>query len=143
MKRAGYTLTEMAFVLKHKNLESLKYYLEKPTLEDKTNFSNSLFNENGQNNENIQNDSDSDFEEPPRPPKLPKKIQSVVKRQPTSTVSKAPIETGLDIEVQKNENDGRPTNSQNNILQRYKQNPIGMFVGANLSNCTININMPK
>ena len=25
----------------------------------------------------------------------------------------------------------------------YTQNPIGMFIGAQLSNCTININMPK
>ena len=30
-----------------------------------------------------------------------------------------------------------------NISQMYKQNPTGMFVGANLINCTINVNMQK
>lgn len=33
--------------------------------------------------------------------------------------------------------------TQNNYMQLMKQNPVGMFVGANLSSCTININIPK
>ena len=38
--------------------------------------------------------------------------------------------------------DQTPTNTQN-VMQMYKQNPIGMFMAVQLSNCTININMPK
>ena len=36
-----------------------------------------------------------------------------------------------------------PPVTMSNILQTYRQNPVGMFVGANLTNCTININMQK
>ena len=30
-----------------------------------------------------------------------------------------------------------------NIMKMYCQNPLSMFVRANLNNCTININLPK
>ena len=43
MKKAGYSLEEITWVLKHKNLESLKRYLAKPSTEDKENFSNDVF----------------------------------------------------------------------------------------------------
>ena len=69
MKCAGYTLQEIAFIIKHKNLKSLKYYLEQPSLEDKTNFSKSLFNQTTMNN------SDSVFDDVPKPPKVPKKFK--------------------------------------------------------------------
>ena len=70
MKWAGYSLEEIAFVLKHKNLESLKYYLHCPSLQDKTNFSDSLFESV------LDDDSDmSDFETPP-PPKKKKRSKS-------------------------------------------------------------------
>ena len=42
MKNAGHSLDEIATVTHHKNLESLKCYLAKPTLEDKVNFSKTL-----------------------------------------------------------------------------------------------------
>ena len=38
----------------------MKYYLERPSLQDHSNFSDSLFNETGQND----NNSDSGFETP-------------------------------------------------------------------------------
>ena len=69
MKKAGYSLQDITFVIKHKNLESLKYYLNKPTLEDKSNFSKSLF-------DCVIDDSDSDmsdFELQPSPPPKKKK----------------------------------------------------------------------
>ena len=155
MKRAGYTLNEIVFILKHKNLESLKFNLEKPTLEDKSNFSKSLYDQTGEGE-----NSDSDFKEPPRP------CRSIVipikkkKNKPTSTVSKRPedkTDAHEPIETNDKENlqldvvsDNTNSNIQvgtgdgsKNILQIFKQNPIGMFLGANLTNCTININMPK
>ena len=33
-------------------------------------------------------------------------------------------------------------NTQNN-MQMYRENPVGMFMGANLNNRTININLPS
>ena len=63
MKRSGYTLQDMAFVTKHKNLESLKFYLEQPTLEDKENVSKDLFKYTS-NSDHDDNDDDN-FEVPP------------------------------------------------------------------------------
>lgn len=66
MKKPGYSLQDIALVIKHKNLESLKYYLEKPTLEDKTNFSDSLF-------DSVEDNSDSDMSDFEPLPPLPKR----------------------------------------------------------------------
>ena len=44
MRRQGFSVPEIASVTKHKNQESLKYYLEVNTLDDKIKYSNALFN---------------------------------------------------------------------------------------------------
>ena len=49
-----------------------------------------------------------------------------------------PFESNM---AEQNLNENTMHSSQ--VMQMYKHNPIGMFVGANLTNCTININMPK
>ena len=97
MKKAVYSLQEIAFILQHKSLELLKHYLDKPTMEDCENFSNDIF-------------------------------------KATSAI--ATIENKIEKDMQL-------TQCTQNVMQRYKQNPIGMFMGAHLSNCTNNINMPK
>ena len=43
MYKSGYSLHDIVQVTKHKNIESLKYYLQQPTLEDMENYSDSLF----------------------------------------------------------------------------------------------------
>ena len=43
MKKSDYSLQEIAFVLQHKSLESLKHYLHQPTMEDRENFCKDLF----------------------------------------------------------------------------------------------------
>ena len=123
-------------------------------MQDKENFPNDLFKVTG--NQESDTDSDDDFNPPP-PPKFKKK------KNPNSTISKpldqqAPqnqivpignqnqnqlvqVQPNAQIDLPENQN-ANPTNN-NQIMQMYKQNPNGMFVGANLSNCTININMPK
>ena len=61
LKKATCTLQEIGFVLKNKNLESLKCYLDKPTMEDGENFSTDLFKYTGHDdNSNIDN-----FDVPP------------------------------------------------------------------------------
>ena len=44
MKRSGFSLEQIANVTKHKNLDSLKHYLNAPTLEEKHNYNEGLFN---------------------------------------------------------------------------------------------------
>ena len=152
MKSCGYTLPEIASVTKHKNLESVKIYLQKPTLEDKQDFSDSLFKYAYQgkiktkHKPKPQYDSNmSDFEQQNTPTsrnKILKKRQESSKKTPTGTESPqspcnqlVPMSPKFDSDISQN--------SSQNVMQTYKQNPIGMFVGATLTNCTININMPK
>ena len=63
MKCAGYSLQDIAYVLGHKNLETLKHYLDKPTLNDKENFADDLFKYTG--NSNLDDSDMSDFKIPP------------------------------------------------------------------------------
>ena len=53
------------------------------------------------------------------------------------------VEKNQDVDLHDKDTANIPVSQTRNIIQSYKQNPIGMFVGANLNNCTININMPK
>ena len=53
-------------------------------------------------------------------------------KENNSLVLAKPTEVGVKI-----------TENSMTVSQMYKQNPIVMFVGATLGNCTININMPK
>ena len=63
---------------------------------------------------------------------------------PTATISKHPdIDCDNQLAIPDPTQGKENSNMTQNVSQMLKQNPIGMFVGANLSNCTININMPK
>ena len=137
MHRAGYSLHEIANVTKHKNIESLKYYLEKPTLEDMHKYSNSLFDYSSKKDNVPTNDSDADdFQTPPKPTRN-LYITDGKQKEKERTDNNAVVPYTENSEVSSTQN------TTSNIMHNYKQNPIGMFVGANLTNCTININMPK
>ena len=70
MYKCGYSLHDIAQVTRHKNLESLKYYLAQPTITDMENYSNSLFDyTGGKTPQNGNSQSDEDFETPPVPTK--------------------------------------------------------------------------
>ena len=63
MKIAGYSLQDIAHVLGHRNLESLKYYFDQPTLKDKENFADDLFKYTG-NPDETKTTNDSDLPHP-------------------------------------------------------------------------------
>ena len=70
MHKHGHSLQEIANIVKHKNLESLKWYLEAPDQKDKENYCKSLSKYVGSKDTLTNEDSDiSDFEPPPAPPK--------------------------------------------------------------------------
>ena len=43
MHKSGYSLEQIAHVTKHKNLDSLKHYIAGPTMSEKGNYNQSLF----------------------------------------------------------------------------------------------------
>ena len=63
MKKAGYSLQEIAFILQHKSLEALKHYLDQPTMDNRENFSKDLFKAI----DGPESESDDDFQPPPPP----------------------------------------------------------------------------
>ena len=75
MHCSGYLLHDIKFVTKHKNIESLKYYLEQPTIDDMQKYSDSLFHYTDKNKNSkpkkkeIDNKHDSDFDFEPAPPR--------------------------------------------------------------------------
>ena len=72
MHKHGHSLQEIANIIKHKNLESLKWYSETPDQKDKENYCKSLSKYAG-TKENETDDSDlSDFGLPPPTPNMPK-----------------------------------------------------------------------
>lgn len=160
-KEGGHDAFETAIVTHHKNPSSINSYLQQPTLKEKKKYSKSLAKFATTPCSSSDDDSDSDFETPPpKAPKNPKKQQNK-KKQPIATVSKnknkenqdeeennLPLVAVSEVAANEQQNILVPSNSQNqnltnNYMQMLKQNPVGMFMGANLSNCTININIPK
>ena len=155
MHKSGYSLNEIAKVTRHKNIESLKYYLEEPTLDDMQNYSNSLFNyavkeEEVQTPRKINSDDEA-FETPPVPTRnlyneVTKKEQQTPDTTPQKNQPVIPYFPNFDENSNNSnnsQNTGTVANATQNFMQMYRQNPVGMFVGANLNNCTININIPK
>ena len=145
MHKSWYSLHEIAQVTRHKNLESLKHYLAKPTIDDMENYSNSFFQYTS--NDNNKN-SDNDFEMAPIPTKNVYKTVEKSKKNKTSDKQLVPFTATIDGNSNNNNNSQvslqpAPPTTTSNIMALYHQNPVGMFVGANLNNCTININMPN
>lgn len=139
---------------KHKNLASIQSYLQKPTLKQKKSYAKSLakYATNPPSSSDSDSDDCNDFNPPP-----PKEKKT--KKKATATVSAPPNDNTTDDNTKENdttlnvvpyaaqnERTDNPmplSNSQatNNYMQMLKANPVGMFVGANLNNCTININL--
>lgn len=173
MKKGGHDAIETTHVTHHKDPGSIKSYLSRPTLKQKHKYAKSLAkyteqpssSDSDSDNTNNHASDASDFDPPP-PPKKKIKVLTKKKNKPTATISKPPND---DNNKENNNNDQQETDNQlvtiqedvpnnppnalaantqntnttNNYLAMLKQNPVGMFMGANINNCTININLPK
>ena len=81
MRKNGHSLQEIANVVKHKNLESLKWYLEVPDQKDKKNYCKSLSKYAGTKDPVVQNNDDSDlsdFDITPLPKENQRKRQNLL-----------------------------------------------------------------
>ena len=93
--------------MKHKNLESLKHYLDKPTLKDKENYAKWMF---GYADSTCDNSDLDDFEDPQPPPRTKQRE----KNKPTATVSR-PSNIQNQLAIPEN-NDEIDQNKENNSL---------------------------
>ena len=98
MHHLGYSLHDIAQVTKHENIESLKFYLQQPTIEDMESYSDSLF-QYASGTENTQQEEkdkeDSNFQDLPRPTR---NIYDLVKKakSPNSNHKIVPISPNCD-----------------------------------------------
>lgn len=153
MKKGGIPETRIAHHLKHKDLQSLSHYLEKPTIEDKRENAAALFNYTVANaSEKIPIKSANLPEATtPKPAEAPNNMPSVpaveiIPNKENVTPENAIIPFEADATEDRINQAMVPTNSnqvvtntQNNQL---KQAPI-LFSGATFNNCTITLNVPK
>lgn len=147
MKKGGVPIPDIAHHLKHKDLQTLSHYLEKPTIADKKRNAAALHNytiSDGNPQEPI--DEPQPHNEPPESPQ---------QNAPVMVEKENVLPQNAIIPFQPNFDEGNnaqmapvlagPAPLQNNQVvnnNQLKQAPA-LFAGATFSNCTINLNIPQ
>ena len=158
LARSGFTLKEISNVTKHKNLESLKYYIGGPTLDEKETYSNAL-HEYAQKSTSKRSTSFVKRSKDPLDER--KKIKKTAKK-PTSTATRPPAPTQNattpaantekdDENSQENqlepaiprEEDAGQLEIRQNVVQNQLKQAASLFQSATFNNCTINLQIPK
>ena len=121
MKKSGRNLPEIAHVTKHKMLESLKYYLEMPTLKVKLDYSKDLFKytEKSKENGNILSDSDDSDFEIPNPPKWKYKTPA----NSNKTKNQALVKHTPNSQNEESTKTDMVPSTQSNVMQMYQTEP--------------------
>ena len=154
LARSGFSLKEIADVTKHKNLESLKYYIGGPSHDEKENYSDALHQYTHQTKRKSTEDNENQQAEPK---KKSTKTQQKTKTKPTKKFTKAPsnvdpenavvpFEPNFEDESDDEEEERNETNAvalRNNVVQNRLQQAANVFSNATFNNCTINLQMPK
>ena len=141
IKRSGFTLEQIAHVTKHKNLDSLKHYVDAPTLSEKQSYNEGLFNYGTKKmSKNPKRSQDED----PQPPKrmaitsgkenmeenFPKDREMVVQNKNCNT------QQGV-VPAQDN-----CTDLHSVVNNQLRQAP-NLFQNATFSNCNFNFTLPQ
>lgn len=157
MRKAGASAPAIAHHLKQKNLQSMMHYLDQPTIEDKQNNAQMLFEYMHTNKEPA----------PPQPQRienvqqqlqLPQAPPNPIPVVPQNKENVYPDNAIIPFEPQVNENPTimpamhgqipvpaphlASTNNSQVVTNQVRQAPV-MFGGATFHNCTINMNVPQ
>ena len=138
MRRSGFTLEQIAHVTKHKNLDSLKHYVDGPTMTDKENYNKGLFryaNPNhlaeGITNHQITKKQKVQEEETPQEPLAQKEnVQNTENNAITIP------------EVTVPEQERNIPNLQSVITNQVRQAP-NLFQNASFANCNFTFTFPQ
>lgn len=146
MFREGIPQQCIAHHLKHKDMESLSHYLEKPTIEDKRENAVALYNYTVSNpNDKVPVKSPQKAIEAPKEAEVSAMpLVQIVPNKENITPEKAIIPFDPNIDAQPctastSTANQVVSNTQNN---QVKQAPI-LFSGATFNNCTIHLNVPQ
>ena len=143
LRRSGFTLEQIAHVTKHKNLDSLKHYVDGPTLSDKENYNEGLFNyANPQPKVPQENNNDNSELQPKK-----QKIQEL--QEITEDISQ-----GKNNNANNNNNNNRavaiPSEKDQtaaldvrNVINNQLRQAPNLFQNASFNNCNFTFTLPQ
>ena len=132
MHRSGFSLQEIANVTKHKNLDSLKHYVSKPTLQEKASYNQGLFNY-GNTKENPKR-SNNKTEPQPKKKQAQNKENLQEERDNDNAIAVQ------DLQVEPHQQEVR-ADLRSVITNQLRQAP-NLFQNATFSNCNFNFTLP-
>ena len=139
MRKTGFTFEQIAHVTKHKNLDSLKHYVDGPSLTDKENYNDGLFRYAQPNQPNTSKNSEQE-----KPPQKKKKIQQEEEDIELNNTQVAVLKeknnenkvTGQEQEVDVH------SNVHSVVTNSLRQAP-NLFQNASFSNCNFTFTIPQ
>ena len=128
MHRSGFTLEEIANVTKHKNLDSLKQYVDTPTLTEKENYNKGLFAYSNRENQTKRPSTEEETcvtnkKKPPQEEILKNREVALNQTQPQTSQ-----EGAIDV--------------CNVVTNQLRQAP-NLFSNATFNNCNFNFTLPQ
>ena len=130
MHHSGFSLQQIANVTKHKNLDSLKHYVETPTLHEKQTYNEGLFNYGN-----------------PQAKKRP--LNDDKEKENSKRVAVTNKENIEDTNTECQEVAVRPSNEGPDtsidlcsVVTNQMQQAPNMFQNANFNNCNFNFTLP-
>ena len=138
MHKEGFSLQEIANVTKHKNLDSLKHYVNAPSLDDKKRYNDGLFS---YGNAKITNN-----------PQEKRKNPDLITPQPTKRQDNKENSDGdnsMAVAVDVNDRNIMPNNpievrtDMRHVLNNELRTAPNLFHNATFTNCNFNFSLPQ
>ena len=137
MHHSGYSLQEISNVTKHKNLDSLKHYIDGPTHAEQESYNKAMY----------------EYAHSPAAPKRKTLLQQVIPgptkspriaEEPNSKAVLPVQNPGNASEVEENEDGGMHLlTSTHNVVNNQLRSASHLFQNANFSNCNFTFTLPK
>ena len=134
MHHSGYSLQEISNVTKHKNLDSLKHYIDGPTHSEREGYNEAMFN----------------YANSPAAPKRKifhteiDQVQPKAAKIPEQTNSKAVISVEINEDsIEGDDQCGSIVCSTQNVVNNQLRSASHLFQNANFSNCNFTFTLPK
>ena len=135
LRKSGFTLEQIAHVTKHKNLDSLKHYVDGPTLSDKENYNQGLFSY-GQKTPPPQR---SIPVATPKKPKLADKSNDMIDNSQIVPHNVNAIAENSNQSA----NSSQVSNSLKSVVTNQVRQAPNLFQNASFNNCNFTFNIPQ
>ena len=128
MRKSGFTLEQIAHVTKHKNLDSLKHYMDGPTLSDKENYNEGLLR----------------YGQKTQPPQAQPPVTAAKKKKMAEDTGN--INESMQLIPSNPENstpNSQIANTVKSVVTNQLQQAPNLFQNASFNNCNFTFNIPQ